>query len=133
MLARWKLDDPNSELRKEVLDEAASVGARMGRRLERQDLAQVVAMLDPNPQRSRRPIEAEQAREMARVFYLYSHASLPLPVEPLRDAWSRCVPRPVCRECCADGERELNERLEALGADGEHPVDGLETGEVRVE
>jgi spermidine synthase len=133
MLAQWKVDDPDSPLREEVLDEAVRVKAQLGLTLKRKDLAQVVAMLKPTLRHSRRPIEIEQAREMTRIFYRYSHATLPLPVEPLLDAWNRCKPRASCRNCCANGSRAVHARLEAFGVNDERWKDARETTEARFE
>ena len=80
-----------------------------------------------------RPIEAEEARETARIFYAYTNAILPLPVEPVRDAWARCTPRPSCRNCCEVGVRNLNRQLEAAGLAAPDPTEPAAVTEAEVE
>jgi len=119
MLAQWKLEIPQSELREETLKWAAGEkGTSIGQGIHRPHLVQVIEMLDPNRPRSQRPIEPEKAQEIARVFYRYSQPSFPLPVDLLVDVWNRCKPRPSCPDCCARGARALRILLEKSGVGG---------------
>jgi len=115
VLARWKLDVPQSEFRDELVERAAETGSRMGLALNRSDLAKVAALLDPEGSRSRRPLEPTEAKEFHRIFIRYSQADLPLPPERLLDAWERCTPRPSCPDCCANGAAGTRGLFERVG------------------
>ena len=115
IIARWKLDVPDSEFRDEIVKRAAESGSRMGLNLSRADLAKVVVLLDPEGPRSRRPLEPAEAVEIARVFSRYGHPDMPLPYERLIDAWDRCTPRASCPDCCLDGANSARKMLGRVG------------------